>query len=56
MGVSKDFIKFRQYIRTQNLKVNEQYLLEYFFEYTNIQYMYAFPKFSDIMLSFNNYL
>ncbi|SFC14106.1 helix-turn-helix domain-containing protein [Clostridium uliginosum] len=53
MNTSKDFIKFRQYIRTQNLKVNEQYLLELFFEYTSIQYGYAFPKFSDIMSSFN---
>ncbi|NFF21943.1 helix-turn-helix domain-containing protein [Clostridium botulinum] len=53
MNQSKDFIKFRKYIRTQNLKINEQYLLEYFFEYTNVQYGYAFPKFSDIMEAFN---
>lgn len=53
MGATKDFIKFRQYIRTQNLKVNEQYLLEYFFEYTNTDYGYAFPKFSNIMEAFN---
>ncbi len=53
MNTSKDFIKFRQYIRTQNLKVNEQYLLEYLFEYTNTTYGYAFPKFSDIMSAFS---
>ncbi|NFH88805.1 helix-turn-helix domain-containing protein [Clostridium botulinum] len=53
MNESKDFIKFRQYIRTQNLKINEQYLLEYLFEYTNTSYGYAFPKFSDIMEAFN---
>jgi SOS-response transcriptional repressor LexA len=53
MNTSKDFIKFRQYIRTLYLKVNEQYLLEYFFEYTNTDYGYAFPKFSDIMSAFN---
>ncbi|MBY6929778.1 winged helix-turn-helix domain-containing protein [Clostridium botulinum] len=53
MNQSKDFIKFRKYIRTQNLKINEQYLLEYLFEYTNTSYGYAFPKFSDIMEAFN---
>ncbi|NFO40092.1 helix-turn-helix domain-containing protein [Clostridium botulinum] len=53
MNQSKDFIKFRQYIRTQNLKINEQYLLEYLFEYTNTSYGYAFPKFSNIMEAFN---
>ncbi|MBN1061289.1 helix-turn-helix domain-containing protein [Clostridium botulinum] len=53
MSQSKDFIKFRKYIRTQNLKINEQYLLEYLFEYTNTSYGYAFPKFSNIMEAFN---
>ncbi|WP_061312568.1 helix-turn-helix domain-containing protein [Clostridium botulinum] len=53
MNQSKDFIKFRQYIRTKDLKINEQYLLEYLFEYTNTSYGYAFPKFTDIMEAFN---
>lgn len=50
---SKDFIKFRQYIRSKSLKVNEQYLLELLFEYHNVEYGYAFPKFSDILEAFN---
>ncbi len=53
MGVSKDFIKFRQYIRTQDLKVNEQYLLELFFEYHNTNYNYCFLTYDQIMQSFN---
>ncbi|NRT91481.1 helix-turn-helix domain-containing protein [Clostridium beijerinckii] len=53
MGVSKDFIKFRQYIRTQDLKINEQYLLELFFEYHNTNYGYSFLTFEQIMLCFN---
>lgn len=53
MGTTKDFIKFRQYIRTQNLKVNEQYLLELFFEYHNTNYGYSFLTFDQIMQSFN---
>lgn len=53
MGVTKDFIKFRQYIRTQDLKVNEQYLLELFFEYHNTQYGYCFLTYEQIMQSFN---
>lgn len=53
MSVSKDFIKFRQYIRTQNLKINEQYMLELFFEYHNANYNYCFLTFEQIMSSFN---
>ncbi|WP_026887831.1 helix-turn-helix domain-containing protein [Clostridium beijerinckii] len=53
MGATKDFIKFRQYIRTQDLKVNEQYLLELFFEYHNTQYGYCFLTYEQIMQSFN---
>lgn len=53
MNNSKDFIKFRQYIRSQKLKVNEQYLLELLFEYHNTQYGYAFPKFRHILEAFN---
>lgn len=53
MGVTKDFIKFRQYIRTQNLKINEQYLLELFFEYHNTQYNYCFLSYNQIMTLFN---
>lgn len=53
MAVSKDFIKFRQYIRTKDLKVNEQYMLELFFEYHNTNYNYCFLTFDQIMQSFN---
>ncbi|MCI1478241.1 MAG: helix-turn-helix domain-containing protein [Clostridium beijerinckii] len=53
MGATKDFIKFRQHIRTRDLKVNEQYLLELFFEYHNTQYNYCFLKFEQIMQAFN---
>ncbi|NFK69136.1 helix-turn-helix domain-containing protein [Clostridium botulinum] len=53
MSISKDFIKFRQHIRTLNLSVNEQYLLELFFEYNNNKFGYSFLEFSDIMSAFN---
>lgn len=53
MGATKDFIKFRQYIRTQDLKVNEQYMLELFFEYHNTNYGYSFLTFEQIMQAFN---
>lgn len=52
MGATKDFIKFRQYIRTQDLKINEQYLLELFFEYHNTTYNYCFLTFDQIMNCF----
>lgn len=53
MGATKDFIKFRKYIRAQNLKVNEQCLIELFFEYHNTQYGYSFLTFEQIMQAFN---
>ncbi|NFA44570.1 helix-turn-helix domain-containing protein [Clostridium botulinum] len=53
MSVSKDFIKFRQHLRTLNLSVNEQYLMELFFEYDNRQFGYSFLEFTGIMKAFN---
>lgn len=53
MNQSKDFIKFRQYLRTLNLSVNEQYLMELFFEYNNSEFGYSFLEFTDIMKAFN---
>ena len=53
MSVSKDFIKFRQHLRTLNLSVNEQYLMELFFEYNNSQFGYSFLEFTGIMKAFN---
>ncbi|WP_105177094.1 helix-turn-helix domain-containing protein [Clostridium cagae] len=51
--ISKDFIKFRQHIRTLKLSINKQYLLELFFEFHNHKYGYCFFKFSDILKAFN---
>lgn len=51
--VSKDFIKFRQHIRTLNLSVNEQYLLELFFEFHNHDYGYCYLQIKDILVAFN---
>lgn len=51
--VSKDFIKFRQYIRTLNLSINEQYLLELFFEFHNHNYGYCYLQIKDILVAFN---
>lgn len=51
--VSKDFIKFRQHIRTLNLSINEQYLLELFFEFHNHNYGYCYLQMKDILVAFN---
>ena len=51
--VSKDFIKFRQYIRTLNQSINEQYLLELFFEFHNHNYGYCYLQIKDILVAFN---
>lgn len=51
--VSKDFIKFRQHIRTLNLSVNEQYLLELLFEFHNHNYGYCYLQIKDILVAFN---
>lgn len=47
--ISKDFLKFRQYLRNNNLSIKEQYLMEYFFELHNIKFGYAYPKFEDML-------
>lgn len=51
--VSKDFIKFRQHIRTLNISINEQYLLELFFEFHNHNYGYCYLQIKDILVAFN---
>lgn len=51
--VSKNFIKFRQHIRTLNLSINEQYLLELFFEFHNHIYGYCYLPIKDILVAFN---
>ena len=51
--VSKNFISFRQYIRTKDLCVNEQYLLELLFEFYNHSFGYAYPDLKTLMKAFN---
>ena len=51
--VSKNFISFRQYIRTKDLCVNEQYLLELLFEFHNHSFGYAYHDLKTLMKAFN---
>ena len=51
--ISKNFISFRQYIRTKDLSVNEQYLLELLFEFHNHELGYAYPDLKTLMKAFN---
>lgn len=51
--VTKDFIAFRKYIRSKELSVNEQYLLELLFEYHNSDLGYAYPTIQTLMEAFN---
>ena len=51
--ISKNFISFRQYIRTKDLSVNEQYLLELLFEFHNHNFGYAYPDLKTLMKAFN---
>lgn len=51
--VSKNFISFRQYIRTKDLCVNEQYLLELLFEFHNHSFGYAYLDLKTLMKAFN---
>lgn len=53
LKVSKNFISFRQYIRTKDLSVNEQYLLELLFEFHNHNFGYAYPDLKTLMKAFN---
>lgn len=49
----KDFILFRKYLRSNNLSVNEQFLMELLFEWYNCKFGYAFPTIKDLMKAFN---
>ena len=49
----KDFILFRKYLRSNNLSVNEQYLMELLFEWYNYHYGYAYPTIKELMKAFN---
>lgn len=51
--MKKDFIKYRQFLRKQNLSVNEQYMMELFYEFHNEKFGYAFPTFKNLLDAFN---
>lgn len=51
--VSKNFITFKQHVRSKKLSVNEQYLLELLFEWYNCNYGYAYPTIKTLMEAFN---
>lgn len=51
--MKKNFIRYRQFLRKQNLSVNEQYMMELLYEFYNEKYGYAFPTFKNLLDAFN---
>ena len=53
MKITKDFLKFKQFLRTKKLKPVQKVIMEYLFELHNIKFGYAFPSMKDLVLEVN---
>ena len=50
MKIIKDFIKFKQFLRTKKLKPVQKVIMEYLFELHNCKFGYAFPSMKDLVV------
>ena len=53
MKITKDFIKFKQFLRTKKLKPVQKVIMEYIFELHNCKFGYAFPSMKDLVIEVN---
>ena len=53
MKITKDFIKFKQFLRTKKLKPVQKVIMEYIFELHNYKFGYAFPSMKDLVIEVN---
>ena len=53
MKITKDFIKFKQFLRTKKLKPVQKVIMEYIFELHNYKFGYAFPSMKDLVVEVN---
>ncbi len=53
MKITKDFLKFKQFLTTKKLKLVQKVIMEYIFELHNCKFGYAFPSMKDLVVEVN---
>ena len=53
MKITKDFLKFKQFLRSKKLKPVQKVIMEYLFELHNCKFGYAFPSMKDLVIEVN---
>lgn len=53
MKITKDFLKFKQFLRNKKLKPVQKVIMEYLFELHNCKFGYAFPSMKDLVMEVN---
>lgn len=53
MKITKDFLKFKQFLRNKKLKPVQKVIMEYLFELHNCKFDYAFPSMKDLVMEVN---
>ncbi len=53
MKITKDFLKFKQFLRNKKLKPIQKVIMEYLFELHNCKFGYAFPSMKDLVIEVN---
>ena len=53
MKITKDFLRFKQFLRDKKLKPVQKVIMEYLFELHNVKFGYAFPSMKDLVIEVN---
>ena len=53
MKITKDFLRFKQFLRDKKLKPVQKVIMEYLFELHNVKFGYAFPSMKDLVMEVN---
>lgn len=53
MKITKDFLKFKKFLRDKKLKPIQKVIMEYLFELHNCKFGYAFPSMKDLVMEVN---
>ena len=53
MKITKDFFRFKQFLRNKQLKPVQKVIMEYLFELHNVKFGYAFPSMKDLVIEVN---
>ena len=53
MKITKNFLKFKQFLRSKKLKPVQKVIMEYLFELHNVKFGYAFPSMKNLVIEVN---